>query len=271
MIRFFIVFIGWFTATIGHAGPNEARQLAHLMRLDDMVWIIAIEGRERADALRSAPELPASEDFQRHIDAIYGRSRILDSLMIHFHDAVDEADLDPALAFYSTDLGRRLIDAEVSVRGAMLDEFATQRMIDEAQAAIAENAPHTPMMQRMIEDNQLIARNVENGMNSYLALAKGMAKVGAFGVEVTEDDVLRMVMQDYEYAETTTRDWIYAFSNAAYASFSQDELAAYHAFTQTETGKLVTNAVFGAYGQVLELNSYALGLALGKDALSQLH
>lgn len=250
-----------------HVWADEAQvdRLADLMRVDDTAWILAFEGQRAAEGLRSNPELPASAEWTQSIAAIYDAQNMHDRVLDQMHERLDDVDLSAALEFYESDLGVRLVEAEITSRAQISNPDIHARMEQEALTALTEDAPHLKGVRQLIEVNDLIGRNVENGMNSRLALLRGI-----YADRIDDSELTSMVMDDYEDTERSTRDWVYTFMNAAYSSFTQEELLEFAEFLESDAGQDVTNAAFDAFGTVFVQNSAALGQAVALDALTQL-
>ena len=129
--------------------------------------------------------------------------------------AEDAAVLPDVLAFYRSDLGKKVIALEIEARRSLLDpsneEIAKQQWAslsgaDEARAG---------RLQRFAEVNDLVESNVMGAMNTNFAFYRGMANVGGMEDQVPEEQMLSDVWAQEDDVRDETENWLYPYLTLA--------------------------------------------------------
>ena len=129
---------------------------------------------------------------------------------------------------------------------------------------MAEETELYDLVTQFIDANDLIETNVVGAMNSNYAFYQGLLAGGAFPYELTEEQVLADVWgQEPEIRQNTT-EWLYSFFILAYQPLPQEDLETYIAFSETEAGAALNDALFAAFDGMFEDISQALGLAASR-------
>jgi hypothetical protein len=177
--------------------------------------------------------------------------------------------IGPIVDFFASDLGQRVVELEIEARRALLDD-ASEEASKVAWAELqASGGPRLEALERFVTVNDLVESNFSGALNANLAFYRGMDEGGAFGGEMTEEQMLSDVWaQEPEVRESTT-EWVYSYLNLAYGPLSDEDLDTYTAFSDSEPGRKVNRALFAAYGEVFNPISTALGVAVARQLQGQ--
>lgn len=170
-----------------------------------------------------------------------------------------EAELAQALDFFTSDLGKRVIDLELSAREAFLDEAAKQGAEESYERLRGKGGARLAALDRFVEVNDLVESNVAGALNSNLAFMTGLADGGGMGDDLPESDILSDLWSQEGQIREDMHNWVYPYLALAYQPLSDDELAAYTAFCETAAGRLFNTALFTAFDHVYAAVSYELG------------
>ena len=176
----------------------------------------------------------------------------------------------PAIdAFFSAGLGQRFLSLEVEARRSLLDESVEDAAKARVEDMMAEAAPRFDALQNFAQTNDLIEMNIMGAINSNLAFFHGMAEVGALDQEMTEEDMLMDVWSQEPDIRAETESWIYPYLALAYGPLSDEDMAAYLAFSETPEGQKLNAALFGAFDAVFSSISRDLGRAAARQMLGE--
>ena len=122
---------------------------------------------------------------------------------------------------------------------------------------------------RFAKVNDLIEQNVSGSLNSNLAFFQGMAEAGGPGGDVTEDQMLSEVWAQEPAIRVETEDWLFPYLAMAYGPLSDAEIDGYVAFSTTNPGQKLNQALFTAFDRLFTSVSRNLGLAAGRQLLGE--
>jgi hypothetical protein len=208
-------------------------------------------------------------DWRDAVAAIYDLETMEEEVRGAFAEAIVDADLDTMLDFFTSERGAQIIGLEISARRAMLDEGVEEASREAAALQIMEETPRYEAVSAFIETNDLIENNVVGALNSSYAFYMGLIDGGVMPPGVTADTALQDVWAQEPDIRDNTTEWVYAFLLMAYEPLSDDDLAAYQAFSETAAGEALNSALFMAFDGMFEDISRALGLAASRFMVTQ--
>ncbi len=180
-----------------------------------------------------------------------------------------KADVGEMLDFFNGETGARIVGLEVSARRAMLDEAIDQASREAYRQLEEENDPRLDLIRTYVEANDLVEYNVVGAMNSNFAFYAGLADGGAFPEDLTEEEILTDVWSQEEVIREDTTEWLYSYLSLAYRPLTEEDLAEYVAFSETEAGGALNSALFAAFDEMFVAQSLALGLSAAKFMAAQ--
>lgn len=242
------------------AGGGMA-DLGRALGLRDTVEIMRAEGLRHGDMLaRDMLDGADSRLWQTDVARIHDPARMYDLVMQRFTVAMAGVDPAPALAFFGSAGGQRIVRLELAARRLLLDpgaEAAAERRLVGMQA---EGAPILDHVDGMIADSDLLERNVTGAMNANLMFYRGLGDGG--GLQMTEAEILADVRAQAPRLRDDSRAWLRAFLSTAHQPLPDGLLADYAAFYRTPAGRALNRALFAAFDGMYGEISYLLGRAV---------
>ncbi len=263
MLRFvlsFFLLIGLILPASGQ--PSRIDPLYQALGLSEIVAVMREEGIGYGGELED--DLFPSRGGARWaamIEQIYDPVRMEEVLRQGLDKELANVELDAMVGFFSTDRGKRIVALEVSARRALLDDGVDEASRAKLDDMILARDPRLDLVRAFAAANDLVESNVVGAMNSNFAFYIGLADGGAFGNDLTEEQILTDVWSQEEAIRDDTEEWLYSYLALAYQPLSDADLEAYIAFSETEAGSDLNRALFEAFDEMFTAISTALGLA----------
>ena len=200
-----------------------------------------------------------SPAWRATVETIYDSSAMHASVEAAFIHALDNQDVTPMVAFFSSDLTKTLVSHEVSARRALLDDTVDQASKDVATVAKFNNTERFQLVDAFVQTNDLIEINVAGAMNSNVAFYMGLMAGGALDEALTQDQILNDVWDQAADIRANTSEWVYGFLLLAYDPVRGADLETYTAFSASDTGFALIGALFAAFDDMFDSISFALG------------
>ena len=240
--------------------------VARAMQFDALFQVLREEGLNHGATLE-ADMMPggAGPGWTQALERIYD----LPSLRARFDAALDaQLSGDPEalaeiIAFFSSDLGKRVVTQEIEARRAFLDTATEEAARVAADKRAATRDPKQRLLQRMIDAGDLLEMNVAGAMSGNFAFLSGISGTGAYGAPMPEDQILSDVWAQEDQIRADTSSWLYAYLGLAYDPLSEAEMQAYVDFAESPAGRRLNAALFTAFDTVFRQVSYDLGRATG--------
>lgn len=267
----FIALPGLASAQVQAQAQRHATDpLLDLLGIPETVEIMRIEGMDYADSLASdmLPGGPGSA-WTMLLDGIYDTNRMEATVRAHFAQSYPFEDVNtaPLEQFFSSELGREIIQLEISARQAMSDE-AVEELARQSYLERAEDPDaRFDQIDAFVQDNDLVDANVVGGLNTTIRFYQGLADGGA--IEMTEEEILREVWMSEEDTRSDTVEWVYGFLLMAYRPLSDAQLTSYAEMAATEEGRALNRALFAGFDKMYGDISYALGRAIAQQMQSE--
>ena len=255
---------------VAQADEAKVRTLFEALELPGIIAVMQQEGFTYADQL--ATDLLGGEtgaSWQATITGIYDAERMERMAFEGLVDTLDGANVDAMIAFYEAEPGRRIPPLEVSAREAMLDDEIEEAAKEIANRARAEENDRFRLAREFVEANDLIELNVMGALNSNLAFYDGLRSGGALPPEMTQDQILNEVWAQEEEIRDNTIEWVYAFVMLAYQPLAPADLQAFTAFSETDAGQQMNQALFEAFDRMFLEISRSLGAAAAEEMTTQ--
>ncbi|SMX45003.1 DUF2059 domain-containing protein [Maliponia aquimaris] len=256
---------------VAMALPARAEPVGDLMRalkIDSMLQIMREEGLAYGGEL-AGDILPGggTRSWTVQLDEIYDIDRMRGVVSQGMSGVLAEADPDPLVAFFTSELGARIIGLELSAREAMIDDAVEEAARQTYRQMKDKDDPRLAQIARFIEVNDLLEANVAGALNASFRFYSGLVDGG--GLAMTESEILADVWAQEEETRDDTREWLNAFLLLAYEPLSDDELEAYIALSETVQGRVLNRALFSGFNAMYDEISYALGLAAARQMQQQ--
>ena len=247
---------------------NRIAALVDLMHIDKMLAVMRQEGLDYGKSLDDdMMGGAAGADWTQALEVIYDadalRARIEAAMLREY--AQDASMLAEVEAFFGSPTGQNILTLEVEARRAMLDDAAKDAAELTARRMVEDNDPMMDLLQRFAEVNDLLEMNVAGAMTSNLAFYKGLAAEGAFGDELTEEQMLSDVWNQEPQVRAESEKWLNSFMALAYQPLSDDDVKAYIAFSETPAGQRLNTVIFAAFDEAFRQVSFDLGRAAARQ------
>ncbi|RUS60937.1 DUF2059 domain-containing protein [Pseudorhodobacter sp. E13] len=180
-----------------------------------------------------------------------------------------EAEIAEMETFFGSDLGQRILTLEVEARRSLMDEAVEDAAKARAEDMEAAGEPRFADLQKFAEVNDLIEANISGALNSNLAFFQGLAEVGALSEDMTEADMLSDVWSQEPEIRAETEAWVYPYLALAYGPLTDEEMAAYLQFSETDAGQVLNSALFTAFDVLFRSISRDLGRAAAKQMMGE--
>lgn len=157
---------------------GEFSRLWMALRLDETLEIVREEGHEYAiEAAIDLTGRPADAFWHRTVREIYDIDRMTQRVKTDMAQALRGKELGPVLAYYESSAGAKVIDLEISARRAYLspgvDEAAREEWLTSGK-----KGQRGALIRRIVDDADLIDRNVAGALNSNFAFLVAFARFG---------------------------------------------------------------------------------------------
>lgn len=241
------------------------QNLFGLISLSSTIEVMRKEGQDYGQSLRDEM-FPGSggASWDAEIDKIYNLKWMTAIVQDGMAKSLEGADIDPIIAFFQTDLGKRIIKLELSARRTLFDKdleaASKQRFKDMAR----KHDPRVALLERFVRANDLIEENVAGAMTSNLAFYKGLRDGKAKGFDLSEDQMLEDIWGQEDQIRADTTDWINGYVTLAYMPLKDRELRAYIEFSKTRAGRDLNQALFHGFDLMFVKISNRLGLAAAR-------
>lgn len=250
----------------------EVAALMETMRIADIVAILREEGIDYGRTLETDMFPGAGgSGWQATVGLIYDGARMEGAFGASLNTALEgqgEAT-EAARAFFGSDIGQKVLRLEIEARRALLDDGTEEAAKVAWQEMAAEGGARVDLLEAFVAANDLVESNVMGALNSNLAFYQGMVEGGAFGEEMTEEQMLSDTWAQEPEIRASTSDWIYPYLALAYGPLSDAELQQYIDFSLSPAGQALNVALFAAFDDVFTPVSKALGLAVARQMQGQ--
>lgn len=250
------------------ADPAQLQDLFNALHIKDTIDVMHDEGVEYGREI-GQDMLPEGDKggWQQVVERIHDKDWMRGVVEQGFTDALQNNDLSDILAFLQSPQGQQIVQLEIAARRAFLDPAIEEAARTRLEQRRDDKAPVLDAIDQLIQDSDLIERNVMGALNSNLVFYNGLVDGGA--LEMSQADIVADVWSQEETVRDEARDWLNAFLLMAYETLDKAELQAYIAFYQTPEGKVLNRAMFDAFDAMYEELSYILGRALARHMQSE--
>lgn len=255
---------------VAQADPVQIDRLMSAMGLPDMLDIMQAEGLEYGAQIATDlfPGRPSAE-WSDTVEQIYATDKMTVTVKDGLAAELAEADIETITGFFESDLGQQIIELEVAARSALMDEDIEEASKEAAAIALMDETPRAALVTTFVETNDLIETNVVGAMNANYAFYIGLLDGGGLPGQLSEDEILADVWGQEPEIRQNTSEWVYSYLMLAYQPLSDDSLEAYIAFSQTDAGQDINDALFVAFDNMFEDISGALGRAASAHMIGQ--
>ncbi|WP_209596233.1 DUF2059 domain-containing protein [Ruegeria sp. HKCCSP351] len=239
---------------------GKVDRLAKAMRLTQVMEILVHEGQGHRETLDNTfLDNKGGAFFESQVNRIYDPLWMRQHMTNAFKDGLSDVQLDQAILFFESDLGQTIVTLENSARRAMSDQ-AIEDMAREAYKSAKRSTAQFTLVKEYIEANDLIEKNVQGALTFDYSFFQGL------DVDARTDDqelLAELLLQKDSRAEET-EEWLFSFLLMAYRPLDEAQMRENIAFSRTETGQALNDAVFDGFDRIFNDISYRLGQAVAQ-------
>jgi hypothetical protein len=258
------------TAVEAPAAEASVAALGQALQLDALFDALRDEGVSYGETLE-ADMFPGGggPEWAAAVAAIYDPAplRAAFEAALQAELASDPEAVADMLAFFTSDLGQRVVGLEIDARRAFTDTATEEAARVAADDRRANRDPKVALVERFITAGDLVEMNVAGALSGNLAFLTGMSETGLYGQPMPEADLMSDVWAQEDQIRDDTTSWLYAYLGLAYDPLTEAELQAYIDFMESPAGKRLNAAIFTAFDQVFRTVSHDLGRAAGRAML----
>lgn len=149
----------------------------------------------------------------------------------------------------------------------MLDDAVETAAKDKALIARADKSARFDLIAEFVDTNDLIETNVVSTLNTNFAFYSGLVK-GAIDESMTETQILADISNQEPEIRANTTEWINAYLLLAYDPATDDEIRDYIAFSKTDAGVQINDALLAAFDEYFKTVSNNLGFEASRAMIS---
>ncbi|KIC44375.1 50S ribosomal protein L21 [Ruegeria sp. ANG-S4] len=257
LIASIVTFAFWAAPVIANEKVNR---LMSAMQVQDVMEIMGKEGRAQGDELnRTVLNGMGGTFFRTQIEDIYDPVWMQDQMTATIGENMDDGQLEQAALFFESDLGQTIVSLENSARSALMDD-AIDEMARDAYRQFDRDTSFFKLIDEYVHVNDLVEQNVQGSLsadfNFYLGMSSGQA------TPVDGDALLSHLLTQKSEVTEETETWIYSFLLMAYQPLSEAQMRENIAFSRTDTGRALNEALFLGFDDMIDAISYRLGEAV---------
>jgi len=267
MRTFFSLILIWLLAALpaqAQSAPQTDR-LIKALRLDEDLAVMRTEGIDYTNTIdKDMLAGRGGAAWKKAVAGIYDLQRMEAFAHEAFAVELEGRDIAAMIAFFESDLGRRIVSLELSARQALLDkdiEAASKQTVEQMRSA---GDPRLELIRALIEAGDMINLNVASALNSNYAFYLGLTEGGDNRTTRAPDEILNDVWAQEPAIRKDTKAWLYSYLVLAYGPLSDDDLRAYLDFSRSPPGEALNAALFSAFDQLFANISRRLGAAVGQ-------
>lgn len=242
------------------------------LSIDRILGIMEVESLEAGEELARDVIAPiAMSSWQKTIAEINDPDRLEAMMRSDFADTLPAEQITPILDFIASDQGQRYVQLEISAREALLDPEIEEFSLDVLDQYRADDEPRLRMVRRFATVNDLVDANVVGALNANAAFLRGMnagVENGAV-VPMSDAEIVAQVWAQEEEIRHSTEEWVFSFLLLAYQPLSDSELEVYIAFSESEAGQALNQALFEAFDAIFVLTAEQTGEAMASALASE--
>ncbi|WP_037306865.1 DUF2059 domain-containing protein [Ruegeria halocynthiae] len=195
--------------------------------------------------------------FQAQVDEIFEPLWMHDLITETIAQNLTDSELDRAIMFFESDLGQTLVSLENSARQAISDE-TIRDMAQERYLESRRDTPHFKLVDEYIQVNDLIELNVQNSLSADFNFFRGLGN----DTNLDEGELLAQLLSEKDSVRDEAEIWLYSFLLLAYHPLSDAQMRENIAFSRTEAGQAVNQALFESFDSMYDQMYFKLGQAV---------
>ena len=252
----------FFLIATGHSEDKVLiERLYSTLRINEILSILSEEGISSGELMADGQGgLSPSTGWTERLEEIYSVNKMDKDLRQFFNNVANLKQVKNALDFFETSLGKKITEKEISARLLLEDQRLKSATTIFVKKLKVEQPDIIKLYEKLIDANDHLENNISGIMNSNLAFYRGFASVPKNdGDTLSEDEILRIVMNDQERIRKEVEQWLINFSSVAYESLSKSDLYRYISLSRSPGGLFLNKVINQSLEAVFESQSFNLG------------
>lgn len=246
----------------------EPADLWDLLRLNELVAVMAEEGRDYGDLLAEQYfEQGGGPTWDARVDGLYDPEAMAAEVRPLFTGSFEGVDTEGLEAFLASDLGQRIIDYELEARRTLRDPEAEAAAAEGYEALRRADPERHALIGEFVEVNDLVEMNVAASLTFTYAFNLGLVDGGL--PDMTESDARSDTWAQEEEVRQDTARWLGAQLSLAFAPLSDEEVRDYVELSRTEAGEALNAALFAAFEPTFTRIARGLGEGVARSIEGQ--
>ncbi len=240
---------------------NVTRDLLILLGFDTFVESFSEALRETDNQFTEADSgLAIAWDMAAN--EVFPAAELLDEIVIAMDGRMNDDDIDSVRTFLMSDLGALVTKMEVKAQVPGIAGEVSERGREILTDLIAEDSKRLKQYQQMIEALGAIDTEVASAMNLNFAIYSGMSQSGKLPYQLSESEILELVMSQQDMIRSHIRDQIFLTFAYTYRDLSDDQLSQYIKFLTSDAGRALYSSVNIATEDVISRRARLFGSRL---------
>jgi len=252
----------FFLIATGHSEDKVlVERMYSTLRINEILSILSGEGISSGELMADGQGgLSSSAGWTERLEEIYSVNKMDKDLRQFFNNVANLKQVKNALDFFETSLGKKITEKEISARLLLEDQRLKSATTIFVKKLKVEQPDIIKLYEKLIDANDHLENNISGIMNSNLAFYRGFASVPKNdGDTLSEDEILRIVMNDQERIRKEVEQWLINFSSVAYESLSKSDLYRYISLSRSPGGLFLNKVINQSLEAVFESQSFNLG------------
>ena len=190
---------------------------------------------------------------------VFVPSEMIGEVVVHLDETLKQGDLEAAVDFYQSDLGRLVTEMEVKAQAPGMAQEADARGAEILADLIEREDDRLEAYTGLIEALGALDSGVVTAMNLNFAIYDGMSRSGRLPYQLSEAEILNLVSSQQEKMRSQIRNQLYISFAYTYRDLSDEDLAKYVAFLISDTGRAVYGSLELSMERVLSQRARDFG------------
>jgi hypothetical protein len=243
------------------AGPDE---LWHLLRLDDLIEVMAEEGRDYGATLAADLfDQGGGPTWDARVASLYDADTMAAEIRPGFVAAFEGVDTAELERFFASDLGRRIVRYEIEARRAFLDPEVEAAAAESFDALERGDPRRYALIEEFIRVNDLVETNVASSLTFTYAFNLGLVEGGM--ADMSKGDALADAWSQEDEVRQDTLRWLEAQLSVSMAPLSDAEVRDYIDLSETTAGGVLNAALFQAFEPAFARIARGLGEGVARS------
>ena len=266
----YIICFNIFAFSTNAQESNDLNRIFLALKLDRLFEEIRVEGLIAANDIRG--DFKNSQSVvggRKNINEIYSTELMKDYFKKELTNLESLSSFLLAINFYEKPLGIKIIENELITRIKIRDDGEKEKARNTVKQLKYLKPYRFKLYNEIINANGFIEDNISSSMNSNLAFYEGYASgLATSDQSLTEREMISRIWLNESETRKRMTDWVLNFSVTSFKNLNDNELKEYLAFSNSKSGRYLSNNINFIFDKLFEIQSYKLGKLLAERSVS---